>query len=236
MPDTGSMTSFAAAGLEAVADREKAARMAAYMKTNMAFYGVQKADRTRILRELLRRFPVADRTEYRSQVSALWRRPHREEKYLAIAVARAYPRYVTLSSVPLYREMIVEGAWWDLVDEIAIHLIGAVLVGQRRQMTPRVADWIGDRDLWLRRTSIICQVGKKDETDDALLFTACSRRMHETEFFIRKAIGWALRDYTRTAPEAVRDFVIEHREQMSGLSFREATKHMSSANIDPSTS
>jgi 3-methyladenine DNA glycosylase AlkD len=220
------MSSFVAAELEAVANREKAARMAAYMKTDMAFYGVQKADRKRILREVLRRFPVADRTEYRAQVSALWRRPHREEKYLAIAVARASPRYVTLSSVPLYRTMIVEGAWWDFVDEIAIHLIGTVLVGQRRELTPRVAVWIGDRDLWLRRTSIICQVGKKDETDESLLFAACSRRMHEKEFFIRKAIGWALRDYARTAPESVRRFVIEGRDRMSGLSFREATKHL----------
>jgi 3-methyladenine DNA glycosylase AlkD len=220
------MTSFAATELEAVADHTKAARMAAYMKTDMAFYGVQKADRKRILREVLRRFPVANRTEYRSQVSALWHRPHREEKYLAIAVARAYPRYVTLSGVPLYREMLVEGAWWDFVDEIAIHLIGAVLVGQRREMTPLVSAWIDDRDLWLRRTSIICQVGKKDETDESLLFAACSGRVHEKEFFIRKAIGWALRDHARTAPESVRRFVIEHRDQMSGLSFREATKHL----------
>ena len=236
MPNSEPMTSFVAAQLESVANREKAVRMAAYMRTDMAFYGVQKADRKRILRELLRRFPAADRSEYRDQVSALWRRPNREEKYLAIAVARAYPRYVTLSSVPLYRGLIVEGAWWDFVDEIAIHLIGAVLVGQRREMTPRVAVWIDDRDLWLRRTSIICQVGKRNETDEALLFDACSRRMTETEFFIRKAIGWALRDYARTAPEAVRDFVIEHREQMSGLSFREATKHLSSANTEPATS
>ena len=220
------MTLFVATELEAVADHTKAVRMAAYMKTDMAFYGVQKADRKRILRELLRRFPVANRTEYRAQVTALWHRPHREEKYLAIAVARVYPRYVTLSGVPLYREMLVEGAWWDFVDEIAIHLIGAVLVGQRREMTPLVSAWIDDRDLWLRRTSIICQVGKKDETDESLLFAACSRRMYEKEFFIRKAIGWALRDHARTAPESVRRFVIEHRDQMSGLSFREATKHL----------
>ena len=110
---------FVAAQLEAVANREKAVRMAAYMKTDMAFYGVQNADRKRILRELLRRFPAADRSEYRAQVSALWQRPNREEKYLAIAVARASPRYVTLSSVPLYRTMIAEGAWWDFVDEIS---------------------------------------------------------------------------------------------------------------------
>jgi 3-methyladenine DNA glycosylase AlkD len=226
MPNTGAMTSFVAAELAAVADRTKAARMAAYMKTDMAFYGVQKADRTRMLREVVRRFPAADRAEYRAQVSALWRRPHREEKYLAIAVARAYPRYVTLSSAPLYRRMIVAGAWWDLVDDIAIHLIGAVLVRQRSQMTPRVTAWIDDPDLWLRRTSIICQVGKKDDTDESLLFAACSRRMHEKEFFVRKAIGWALRDYARTAPEAVLGFVIEHRDQMSGLSFREASKHL----------
>jgi 3-methyladenine DNA glycosylase AlkD len=226
VPDTEPLTSFVEAELAALADPAKAAPMAAYMKTDMPFYGAQKAARTRVLRSLLHRFPVADRADYRAQVSALWHLPHREEKYLAIGVARAYPQYVTLASVPLYRRMVVEGAWWDFVDEIAIRLIGDVLAAQRPEMTVQVAAWIDDDDLWLRRTSIICQVGKKADTDEALLFEACSRRFNEKEFFIRKAIGWALRDYARTAPETVRRFAVENRSEMSGLSFREATKHL----------
>jgi 3-methyladenine DNA glycosylase AlkD len=93
-------------------------------------------------------------------------------------------------------------------------------------MTPKIERWIDDRDLWLRRTSILSQVGHKEATDADLLFDACERRMHETEFFIRKAIGWALRDYARTNPDAVVDFVAMNRGGLSGLSYREATKHL----------
>ena len=93
-------------------------------------------------------------------------------------------------------------------------------------MTPKVEAWIDDRDMWLRRTSILAQIGHKAETDTVLLFDACERRMAETEFFIRKGIGWALRDYAKTNPDAVTAFVTEHRGGLSGLSFREATKHL----------
>lgn len=200
--------------------------MAAYMKTEMPFYGVQKAGRVAILRDALRRFSPATRAAYRESVLALWSRPHREEKYLAIGFARAFPQYVTVSSVPLYRRLIIEGAWWDLVDEVAIRLIGAVLERQRGELTPTVRSWIDHRDLWIRRTAIICQVGDKEDTDVDLLFDVCRARMHETEFFIRKAIGWALRDYARTDPEAVRSFALANQAGLSTLSFREATKHL----------
>lgn len=223
---TTDLTDFVAARLAERADPDKAVGMAAYLKTDMPFYGVQKPGRLAILREALERFPVGTRDEYRRSVLALWSRPHREEKYLAIGFARAHPQYVSLSSVPLYRKLIVEGAWWDFVDEVAIGLVGSVLRRQRHRTTPKIRAWSGDRNLWLRRTSIISQVGHKAETDSLLLFEVCRARMHETEFFIRKAIGWALRDYARTDPDAVRDFALAYQEQMSGLSFREATKHL----------
>lgn len=200
--------------------------MAAYLKTDTPFYGAQKAVRQPVHRDAVRRFPPADRGEYRQAVLALWGQPHREERYIAIEYARSFPRYITLSSIPLYRKMIVEGAWWDYVDSLAIHLVGQVLFTQRDAMTPKIRAWIDDPDMWLRRSAIIGQIGHKGATDTELLFEACARRMHETEFFIRKAIGWALRDYARSNPSAVTAFVLQHRDQLSGLSFREATKHL----------
>jgi len=220
------LTEFVADRLAAIADPDKAGPMAAYMKTDMPFYGVQKAGRVPILREAVKRFPPYDRDDYLAAVLALRDQPHREEKYLAIGYARSFPQFITLSSAPLYRRMIVEGAWWDLVDETAIHLVGDVLLHQREAMTPRIEAWIDDRDMWLRRTSILAQIGHKDATDARLLFDGCERRMGETEFFIRKAIGWALRDYAKTDPDAVAAFVTEHRDGLSGLSYREATKHL----------
>ncbi len=224
--DVEMLVEFVADRLVEAADPNKAGPMAAYLKTDMPFYGVQKAGRVPVLRDAVKQFPPTDRSDYRGAVLALWNQPHREEKYLAIGYARSFPQFVTLSSVPLYRRMIVEGAWWDLVDETAIHLVGDVLRRQRDRMTPKVETWIDDRDMWLRRTSILAQIGHKDATDARLLFDACERRMHETEFFIRKAIGWALRDYAKTNPDAVTAFVVEHRDELSGLSYREATKHL----------
>jgi len=220
------LTAFAATELAAVANSDKAIPMAAYMKTEQPFYGVQKPARTRILHEMLDRWSPANREQYRAAVLGLWARPRREEQYLALGYARAFPRYVTLSSIPLFRRLIVEGAWWDLVDEVAIQLVGDVVRDQRDEATPKVRPWIDDRDLWLRRTAIICQVGHKETTDERLLFEACAARLHEREFFIRKAIGWALREYAKTDPDAVRAFVRAHRDEMSALSIREATKHL----------
>ena len=93
-------------------------------------------------------------------------------------------------------------------------------------MHPKLDRWIDDRNLWIRRTAILSQLKHKGGTDRDQLFGYCLRRAGEKEFFIRKAIGWALREYAKTEPDAVRAFALEHREQLSGLSFREATKHL----------
>ena len=224
--DADGLVDLAATRLRAAADPTKAAPMAAYMKTNAPFYGVQKASRVTVEREIVRRYPPQRRADYRRAVLALWNRPHREERYLAIDYACSFPQYITVSSFPLYRKMIVEGAWWDFVDATAIHLVGRVLLHQRDAATPKISSWIDDPDLWLRRSSIIGQIGHKEATDADLLFGACRSRMHEREFFIRKAIGWALRDYAKTSPLEVREFVLANRNGLSGLSFREATKHL----------
>ena len=224
--DVDGLVDLVARGLSEGADPAKAAPMAAYLKTDTPFYGAQKAVRVPVHREAVRCFPPADRSEYRRAVLALWNQPHREERYVAIDYARSFPKYITPASVPLYRRMIVEGAWWDFVDSLAIHLVGQVLLNQREATTPKVTAWIDDPDMWLRRSAIIGQITHKQATDTDLLFDACARRMHETEFFIRKAIGWALREYAKTDPSAVIAFVTEHRDALSGLSFREATKHL----------
>jgi 3-methyladenine DNA glycosylase AlkD len=212
--------------LAAEHDVDRAAHMASYMKTDMAFYGVGSQSRKAIAKRLTQAYPAMSRSEYETGVRALWHGAHREEKYLAIAYARAYPRFVTLSSVPLYRTMITQGAWWDFVDEIASHLVGTVLRNQRGRLTPTIEAWTVSEDMWLRRTSILSQLRHKDDTDTRLLDVACTRNIESTEFFIRKAIGWALREYARTDPSWVLCYVGAHEREMSGLTFREATKHL----------
>lgn len=217
---------FASAALAAVADSSKSEGMQAYMKTDMPFYGAQKPARAGILRVLVRDFPPPDVAGYEELILGLWDLPHREEKYLALGVARHFEEYVTPVVLPLYRRLIVEGAWWDLVDEVATHLICDLVVGYPGEVWPAVDTWIDDDDMWLRRSAIICQVGAKERTDALRLFRFCDERSFETEFFIRKAIGWALRQHARVDPEAVARFVMAHRDGLSGLSYREATRHI----------
>jgi 3-methyladenine DNA glycosylase AlkD len=220
------MVAFVAAELASRADEEKAVAMAAYMKTDMPFYGVQKKGRTEVYRALQTRFPVTDNATYRRQVAALWERPHREEKYLAIRIAEQYQRYVLGDNLDLYRRLIVEGAWWDFVDGVAATCVGMVFLRERETTEPVIESWIDDDIMWLRRTSLISHLKHKAETDHRLLFDHCLRRADEKEFFIRKAIGWSLREYAKTSPDRVRSFVVKNRDQLSGLSFREASKHL----------
>ena len=217
---------FVAAELAALADAEKAAGMAAYMKTDMPFYGVQKRLRTPVFREMKRRYPIDDAPEYEAAVLALWGRPSREEKYLAIGIATGYREFITFDRVPLYRRLIVEGAWWDFVDDVAARCVGPVLLNEREAMAPVIDAWSEDPDMWIRRSAILAHLKHKADTDYEQLFRHCLALAPEREFFIRKAIGWSLREYAKTAPERVRDFALDHREELSGLSFREATKHL----------
>ncbi len=200
--------------------------MAAYLKTDMPFYGVQTPARREIGREIARRFPPRSTLEYRSMVEALWVLPHREEKYLAIGIALQHKEFITFNQLDLYQRLIVEGAWWDLVDGVASGLVGLVLRRERPATRPVLDVWIDHDDMWLRRTAIISQLDHKEATDAGMLFDYCLRRAWESEFFIRKAIGWALRQYARTDPDAVTEFLLAHRESLSGLSFREASKHL----------
>jgi 3-methyladenine DNA glycosylase AlkD len=219
--------------LRAAADPPQAVVMARYMKTTTPFLGVQQPARKPIYREMKRRFSPANRREYEAAVLALWGLPHREEKYAAIELARQHVDSITLDSLPLYERMIREGAWWDLVDDPAAHLVGRVLLAERRPAKRILDRWIDDPDLWIRRTAILAQLRHKDQADAACLFRYCLRRAHETEFFIRKAIGWALRQYSYTDPDAVKTFLLKNRERLSGLSYREGAKRLIRAGLLP---
>lgn len=224
--DTKALIEVVRSELIAAADPAKAGPMAAYMKTDMPFYGVQKAGRTPIMRRLKREFSPQDRDEYEEAVHALWQLPHREEKYLAIGYARSFGAFIDTESMLLYEQIITEGAWWDFVDEVAGQLVGRVLFTERALTEPGIRSWISADDMWLRRTAIICQLKHKTDTDTVLLDAACTANLTDTEFFIRKAIGWSLREYAKTNPDWVKSYVEQHRTDLSGLSYREATKHL----------
>ncbi len=194
------MVRFVREGLARVAEPARAPAMAAYMKTSQPFYGVPRPKRAALFKEMRRRFIPSNRDSYEERVLALWRLPYREEQYVAIDYARQHAQFIVPESMKLYERMIREGAWWDLVDDIASHLVGAVMLRYRAQLRPVLDRWIDDKDLWIRRTALIAQLGHQHATDAAQLFDYCLRHAHEKEFFIRKAIGWALREYSKSNP------------------------------------
>ncbi|WP_439381821.1 DNA alkylation repair protein [Amycolatopsis lexingtonensis] len=215
-------------GLAELADPAKAPAMQAYMKSAMPFRGVAKPQRSVLLKRVLADHILPDRVTYSATVLELWRTAEfREERYAAIDLSgyRAYRGWQDAELLPMYEEMIVSGAWWDHVDELAIRRVGPILRAERARVTPVMLSWAADADLWRRRTAIICQVGAKEDTDTDLLTRAIEPAIAEPEFFLRKGIGWALREYAKTAPEWVRSFVDDH-PGLSGLSRREALKHL----------
>ena len=220
------MVHFVQTELARLADSAKARPMAAYMKTTMAFYGVPKPGRVPIAREVKKRFPPVDADDYRRKVLSLWGLPHREEKYLAVGYAWTFRQHVVFPQMDLFEQMIFEGAWWDFVDELASPIVGQIVLDDRSLMRPVLERWIDGPDMWLRRSALLCQNRHKEKTDQGMLFDFCLRRADEKEFFIRKAIGWALREYARTQPDEVRRFLAEHGDRLSGLSRREAAKHL----------
>ncbi len=218
---------FLRSRFEPLAHAGNAKAMAAYMKTDMPFFGIKTPVWRPTMRQAARAHPISTRREYAQMIDALWSEPEREMKHGAVFVARAYRRFITMASLPLYRRLIVEGAWWDFVDEVAGHLVGAIVRNERSRARPIMHKWIDDeKHMWLRRSAIICQLKHKRETDETMLFDFCLRRSHEKEFFVRKAIGWALRQHAYTNPNEVRAFLKEHRDRLSGLTLREAGKHL----------
>lgn len=150
----------------------------------------------------------------------------RELLYAACTFAETFHEHIIPAHLPLFKRMIVDGGWWDLVDTVAGRMISPMMRTHRTATTPVMRKWIDDENLWVRRTAIICQLNHNAETDSDLLFELSLKRAHETDFFIRKAIGWALRDYAWAEPDAVRAFLKKHKAKLSPLSIREAGKNI----------
>lgn len=224
--------------LRAVADSQRAEGMQRYMRSQMPFHGVMAPGVARIARERFGAMGFDSADSWRRTVLYLWRRAKfREERYSAIALSgvRAAAEFQTTASLPMYEEMIVTGAWWDYVDEIAIRRVGPILRRFPAQVAPLMRRWSHSGDLWKRRTSIICQVGSKDATDSSLLFACIEPSLESREFFLRKGIGWALRQHARARPDEVRRYVASHGDRLSNLSRREALRHLGGEDSPPAS-
>jgi len=216
--------------LKAQADPGKAGQMQTYMKSAMPYRGVSTGQQRLIYRKVFARHPIGEESSWKETVLELWRSARfREERYAAIALTghKLYDTFQTMKTLPMYEELVVSGAWWDYVDAIATHRLRLLLQRSPVIMKKRMRSWSRCSDMWKRRSSILCQVGLKGETDLDLLYDCIAPNLADEEFFIRKAIGWALREYAWTDPKEVRRYVRDHEAELSTLSRREALRNLS---------
>lgn len=229
---TGGLVEEIRAGLRSAAEPDRAPGMQRYMRSAMPFLGVRVPVVRALVRATVTEMAGAaggppDLPALLAAATTLWREAGvREERYAATELLAVGPVRGRLEALPLVTEVIVTGAWWDHVDAVAPR-VGAMLLARPATVGPVVRDWSRDADRWLRRASIICQLAARERTDLALLTDVVDANLADPEFFVRKAIGWALRQYARTDPAWVLAFVADRRARLSPLSYREAVKHLS---------
>jgi len=203
--------------------------MQAYMKSAMPYRGVDAPRQKSLWKQIFAAYPLTTRQEWQRVALRLWRgASFREERYAAIALTelRRYLDYRTMAAIPMFEEMIVTGAWWDFVDAIATHQLGDVLRAEPVPCAKLMRRWARDRDMWKRRAAILCQIRFKSDTNLGLLYDCIEPNLDDRQFFVRKAIGWALRQHAWTDPREVKRYVRAHKSRLSPLSQREALKNL----------
>ncbi|MFE6158247.1 DNA alkylation repair protein [Streptomyces sp. NPDC056486] len=207
------------------ADPARAAGARAYMKNVAPFLGVPTPQRRELSRTVLAGLPRPDETDCTAIALRCWELPEREYAYFAVDYLRRHVKRCSSGFLPVVRHLVTTVSWWDTVDAIAAHVAGGLVAADPKLKTEMDA-WIEDEDLWVARTALLHQLRYKDATDTERLFAYCLRQSGHPDFFIRKAIGWCLREYAKTDPDAVRDFVERERGRLAPLSVREALKNL----------
>lgn len=218
------MVSYLRNELQKAADAEKARPMEAYMKNLQRFYGVAMPARKKMFQSARKQYDIHSYEEYESVVKELWSGKFREELYFAIDIAMRYKAFRTDKAMKLYENMLKSADNWDTVDTIASHLVGELVLHNRKHEA-RLKKWARSKNMWLRRTSLLAHLRHKKQTNVRLLQETILLLTDENEFFIQKAIGWILRQYAYSDPKWVRQFVKKHSGRMSNLAKREALKH-----------
>ena len=207
------------------ADPVRAAGAAAYMRGQFPFLGLTAPQMTQLNRSVLAHLPKPAEPDLIAVAAACWARPEREYQYFACAYLRRHAEAGSAALLATAGELVTTKSWWDTVDTLAAHTVGP-LVASHPAFVATMDAWVDDENLWLVRTAILHQLRYKERTDATRLFRYCARQAAHRDFFVRKAIGWALREYARTDPAAVRSFVDGHRATLAPLSVREATRHL----------
>lgn len=209
-----------------LANPERAAAMRAYMKSTMPYYGLSLPQVRDVCKSVLMERDLGSCAGWKSALLELWRGARRrEERYAALYLLREkrYRDCVGPGLMPMIEEMVETGAWWDVVDEL-VHTVGELLRSHPEEIKPVMRAWSTDPNLWKRRVAIICQLSFKEDTDLELLYDNIEPNLGDREFFIRKAIGWVLRETAKKQPDLVYDWLKPRIARASGVTVREAVR------------
>ncbi|MFS4492487.1 DNA alkylation repair protein [Maribacter sp. 2308TA10-17] len=194
----------------------------AYMRGQFEYYGIKTAQRREIQKPFLVKQFLPKKTDAIQIVKVLWNKPQRDYHYVAQELMLKYSSQMKEEDMAIFEFMVTHKSWWDTVDFIATKLMGAYLKKYPEKRRHYLEKWLKSGNIWLQRSALLFQLKYKEELDTELLAFTITRLLGSNEFFINKAIGWVLRDYSRVNPEWVLDYV--HNKPLSSLSRREAIR------------
>lgn len=203
---------------------ENAVRMEKYMRDQFTFIGIKSPVRKQLMKQFFNETKILKQPFNREFVSLLWDLENREYQYAALDYIERFLNKLEKKDLLLMEKLIVSKSWWDTVDMLAQKPVGIICFSNQECINETVEKWSRSENIWLRRTSIIFQLKYKDQTDESLLFKFIKLNAESNEFFIQKAIGWALREYSKTNREAVKEFI--ESTVLSPLSVREGSKYL----------
>jgi 3-methyladenine DNA glycosylase AlkD len=201
--------------------------MSRYMKYHFSYLGIQKPLRSKLEKDFIQTNKIQKFDVLKGIIKELWEQPEREFQYTAMELMLKSKIWKHRQAMDLLAYCLTHKSWWDTVDMLASRMVGPYFQVFPAQRDETIENWLNGENLWLNRTTLIFQLNYKLKTDEGLLFACIEKQVDSKEFFIRKAIGWALRQYARANPESVLHFVESHN--LSALSVREALKHFPKA-------
>ena len=204
-------------------NEEQARQMSKYMLNKFEYIGIKTPERRKIFKNFFKEYKNEEKIDWEF-VNKCWENKYREFQYIAADYLKNMKDKLTIDDIPKFKQLILKKSWWDTIDNLDM-TIGALAL-KDSNVNKILLEWSLDENIWLRRIAINHQLLRKDKTNTELLSKILKNNLGQTEFFINKAIGWALRDYSKTNPEWVRNFIEENRENMAKLSIKEASKYL----------
>lgn len=209
---------------EANRNEANAGPMKKYLRDQFEFLGIKTPERRELLKQFYQESGILKAPFQPDFVLALWDREEREYQYAALGYLEKLVKKLNKDDMPLLEQLITTKSWWDTVDTIAPKLVGHLAATYPDVISSKIDGWAVSDNIWLRRAAILFQLKYKQNTDEALLFRYIKENAHEKEFFIEKAIGWALREYSKTNPQSVKQFI--EQQPLASLSIREGSKYI----------